>query len=96
MILNLESGMDISAAIEKPRWHNQVVPQTTTVEVGPEGEDEEMNENLRRRGHEIRTFDINSGRAEGGWIFWQKWTRADDAVYSAGDIVGEWYSLGGE
>jgi len=67
VILNLESGMDISAAIEKPRWHNQVVPQTTTVEVGPEGEDEEMNENLRRRGHEIRTFDINSGRAEGGW-----------------------------
>jgi len=65
VILNLEFGMDISAAIEKPRMHNQIVPTITTIEVGPEGEDVGMNEDLTSRGHEIVLFDINSAAAEG-------------------------------
>ena len=66
MILNLESGLDISAAIERPRVHNQVVPTVTTIEVGPDGEDLVMNEDLKTRGHAIGVFDINLGVAEGG------------------------------
>ncbi len=58
--------MDLSAAIEQPRLHNQVVPPITTVEVGPKGEDEALSEDLRRRGHEIGVFDINMGVSESG------------------------------
>lgn len=64
VILNLETGMDISAAIEKPRYHNQVVPTITSIEVGPEGEDVQTNDELRRRGHDLALFDINVGASE--------------------------------
>lgn len=65
VILNLECGLNISAAIERPRVHNQIVPLETTVEVGPEGSNVDMMDDLRRRGHNISEFDINIGIAEG-------------------------------
>ena len=69
VILNLECGLDLSAAIERPRVHNQVVPQITDMEVGPEGEDEGLLKALRDRGHEMLLFDINSAKAEGEWLW---------------------------
>ncbi|ORX34374.1 putative gamma-glutamyltranspeptidase 1 precursor [Kockovaella imperatae] len=64
VILNLECGYDISAAIERPRIHNQIVPQITTIEVGPEGEDKGLSKSLRAKGHELLLFDVNLGIAE--------------------------------
>ncbi|OCF41169.1 gamma-glutamyltransferase [Kwoniella heveanensis CBS 569] len=67
VILNLFSGLDISASIERERVHNQIVPDLTTIEVGPEGVDEEMIEGLEARGHRIGQFDINIGISEGAY-----------------------------
>ena len=44
--------------------HNQVIPQMTTVEVGPEGEDKALTKALEDRGHEVLLFDINMAVAE--------------------------------
>ena len=57
--------MNISAAIEQPRVHNQIVPLTTMVEVGPEGSNKEVMDDLKARGHNITEFDINLGISEG-------------------------------
>lgn len=56
--------MDISAAIEQPRYHSQVVPNVTTIEVGPEGPPKAVLKGLRDRGHVVGEFDINLGVAE--------------------------------
>lgn len=47
--------------------HNQIVPDLTTIEVGPEGVDGEVVEGLKRRGHKIGEFDVNIGISEGGF-----------------------------
>ena len=65
VIINLECGLNISAAIERPRVHNQIFPLETQIEVGPEGSDMEMVEGLKKRGHDVTEFDINIGIAEG-------------------------------
>lgn len=64
VILNLECGLDISAAIERPRVHNQIAPSETTIEVGPEGSDKELVADLEAKGHIVQEFDINLGIAE--------------------------------
>ncbi|WVQ97806.1 gamma-glutamyltransferase [Kwoniella sp. CBS 9459] len=64
VILNLFSGLDISASIERPRVHNQIVPDLTTIEVGPEVVDDELIRGLEARGHKIGQFDINLGISE--------------------------------
>ena len=64
VILNLECGYNISAAIERPRIHNQVVPEETQLEVGPEGKDEDLIRFMEARGHEMFLFDINAAVAE--------------------------------
>ena len=56
--------MNISAAIEEPRFHSQVVPNVTTIEVGPGGPPEKVLKGLKVRGHVIGEFDINLGVAE--------------------------------
>lgn len=48
--------------------HNQIVPDLTTIEVGPEGVDEEVVEGLKERGHKIGEFDVNIGISEGGFF----------------------------
>jgi gamma-glutamyltranspeptidase/glutathione hydrolase/leukotriene-C4 hydrolase len=64
VLLHMDSGMDISKAIEQPRYHSQVVPNITTIEVGPEGAPEKVLKGLREKGHIIGEFDINLGAAE--------------------------------
>ncbi|KAK4688922.1 hypothetical protein P7C73_g1180, partial [Tremellales sp. Uapishka_1] len=64
VLINLESGMNLSEAIEAPRIHNQIIPATTTLEVGPEGMDEVLVKSLRKKGHDVVPFDINLGIAE--------------------------------
>lgn len=56
--------MNISAAIEEPRFHSQVVPNVTTIEVGPDGPPEKVLKGLRERGHVVGEFNINLGVAE--------------------------------
>ncbi|OXC69401.1 gamma-glutamyltransferase [Cryptococcus neoformans] len=64
VLLNLFSGLDISESIEAYRVHNQIVPDLTTIEVGPEGVDGEVVEGLKERGHKIGEFDVNIGISE--------------------------------
>lgn len=64
VLLNLGCGDDISAAVERPRLHAQILPAITTLEVGPEGVDEAWLKALKKRGHKIGQFDINVGSSE--------------------------------
>ncbi|RSH90260.1 hypothetical protein EHS25_001594 [Saitozyma podzolica] len=64
VLLHLAAGYNLSEAIEKPRYHNQVVPPITTIEVGPEGEDVGLSKALEERGHRVGLFDINIGVSE--------------------------------
>lgn len=64
VLLNLACGDDISAAIERPRVHDQILPEITTLEVGPKGVDKEWLRGLEERGHKIGQFDINVGASE--------------------------------
>lgn len=65
VMLHLEAGMNLSEAIEAPRWHNQVSPNLTTLEVGPEGAPYELIRKLEKKGQVVGLFDLNLGAAEG-------------------------------
>lgn len=68
VLLNVQCGLNLSAAIERPRVHNQIVPPVTTLEVGPEGvkgEWKDLVDGLKERGHEVGLFDINIAISEG-------------------------------
>jgi hypothetical protein len=67
VILNLECGLNLSEAIERPRVHNQIIPDLTTIEIGPEGRKGQWGrliKDLEKRGHKIGEFDINLGVSE--------------------------------
>lgn len=64
VMLNLECGLNISEAIERERVHDQILPNVTTLEVGPNGVDKEWLKDLKKRGHNIGQFDINLGASE--------------------------------
>lgn len=64
MLFNVACGDDISKAVERPRLHDQIVPDITTLEVGPEGVEKKWLAGLKARGHKIGQFDINVGAAE--------------------------------
>lgn len=68
VLLNVQCGLNLSEAVERPRVHNQIVPPITTLEVGPggvRGEWELLVDDLKRRGHEVGLFDINIAISEG-------------------------------
>lgn len=64
VMLALECGLDISQAIERERLHDQILPNVTTLEVGPDGVDAKWLHSLQARGHKIGQFDINVGSSE--------------------------------
>lgn len=66
VILNAECGDDISAAIERVRWHNQLSPNITSVEVGTgkDAADPEVIYGLLRRGEIIGEYDINAPQGQ--------------------------------
>ncbi|KIY35507.1 gamma-glutamyltransferase [Cryptococcus gattii E566] len=64
VLINLFSGLDISESIEAYRVHNQIVPDLTTIEVGPEGVDQGIVKALKERGHHVGEFDVNIGISE--------------------------------
>ncbi|WRT65034.1 gamma-glutamyltransferase [Kwoniella shivajii] len=64
VLLNLFSGMDISSSIEAYRVHNQIVPDLTTIEVGPDGSPITLIKALEQRGQKIGEFDVNLGISE--------------------------------
>jgi len=68
VLLNLQCGLNLSEAVERPRVHDQIVPNITTMEVGPEGvvgEWKELVDGLKARGHQVGLFDINIAISEG-------------------------------
>ena len=68
VLLNVQCGLNLSEAVERPRVHNQIVPPVTTLEVGPGGvvgEWKDLVDDLKRRGHEVGLFDINIAISEG-------------------------------
>lgn len=69
VLINLFSGLDISESIEAYRVHNQIVPDLTTIEVGPEGVDQGIVKALKERGHNVGEFDVNIGISEGKLCF---------------------------
>ncbi|KAJ9108666.1 hypothetical protein QFC20_003365 [Naganishia adeliensis] len=78
VLLNLEWGMDVSAAIEAPRLHDQLYPALVTVETGFE---QEFTDVLREKNHNVTYFDINLGVAEVQAVL-----RSDDgAIFAASD-----------
>lgn len=62
VILNMECGQDIGEAIERPRWHNQLSPNITSLEVGPKPWDAPLDviAGLESRGYIINLFDVNA------------------------------------
>jgi gamma-glutamyltranspeptidase/glutathione hydrolase/leukotriene-C4 hydrolase len=72
VLLNLQCGLNLSEAVERPRVHDQIVPNITTLEVGPEGvvgEWKELVNGLKARGHQVGLFDINIAISEGELTF---------------------------
>lgn len=69
VLINLFSGLDISESVEAYRVHNQIVPDLTTIEVGPEGVDQGIVKALKKRGHHVGEFDVNIGISEGKLCF---------------------------
>jgi gamma-glutamyltranspeptidase len=95
--------MNLSAAIEAPRWHNQVSPNVTTLEVGPEGAPKELIKGLQERGQVVGLFDLNLGAAEGMSTKnreRKRWWRGygikgkELTKDSAGDSGAEWHVVG--
>jgi gamma-glutamyltranspeptidase len=71
VLLNLQCGLNLSEAVERPRVHDQIVPNVTTLEVGPEGvtgEWKELVDGLKARGHQVGLFDINIAISEGEYL----------------------------
>ncbi|BEI82459.1 hypothetical protein CcaverHIS002_0303270 [Cutaneotrichosporon cavernicola] len=64
VLLNLACGDNVSAAVERRRLHDQILPHITTLEVGPDGVDMDWLAALTKRGHKIGQFDINVGASE--------------------------------
>ncbi|GJN92777.1 hypothetical protein Rhopal_005815-T1 [Rhodotorula paludigena] len=60
-LLNLDWGHDLSAAIEAPRVHHQLLPSYVSVESTFRPD---LLDDLRAKGHNVTVFDINVGIAE--------------------------------
>jgi gamma-glutamyltranspeptidase/glutathione hydrolase/leukotriene-C4 hydrolase len=60
-ILNLECGDSVDRAIQRPRWHSQLSPNVTTLEVGigADAEPKDVVRGLEDRGYYIGLFDLN-------------------------------------
>ena len=68
VLLNLQCGLNLSEAVERPRVHDQIVPHITTLEIGPQGVEGEWRalvKGLEARGHKLGLFDINIAISEG-------------------------------
>jgi gamma-glutamyltranspeptidase/glutathione hydrolase/leukotriene-C4 hydrolase len=61
VLFNLQYGMDLSASIERPRFHHQLLPASVSVESTA---DESLVDALRQRGHQITTVEIDQAVAE--------------------------------
>lgn len=68
VLLNLDWGMNVSAAVEEPRLHDQLFPAMVTLETAFESE---FVDALKERGHNVTMFDINLvrwGAIARGWV----------------------------
>lgn len=61
VLFNLDWGMDLSTAIERPRFHHQLLPVEVSIESTAE---DDLIEELRKRDHLISMFDIDMAYAE--------------------------------
>lgn len=65
VLVHLERGMNVSAAVEAPRLHDQIFPQNVSLETGF---DRSLVKELQDKGHTVVEFDINLGIAEGKYF----------------------------
>lgn len=61
VLLNIDWGLDVSAAIERPRLHHQLLPTFVSAESTV---DPRTVKALESRGHEVQLIDINMQVAE--------------------------------
>ena len=62
VMTHLERGLNVSAAVEAPRFHDQIFPRNVSLETGF---DRSLIKDLQSKGHKVVEFDINLGIAEG-------------------------------
>lgn len=90
VLVNLACGDNLSEAIERPRLHDQVLPAITTLEVGPDGVDDDWIHALEARGHKIGQFDINLGSSEVQGVLVDKkggvWASSDSRKNGIADV----------
>ncbi|TXT03848.1 hypothetical protein VHUM_04325 [Vanrija humicola] len=81
-ILNLECGDDVNRAIQRPRWHSQLSPNVTTLEVGvgADAEPKDVVRGLEDKGYYIGLFDLNYPTSNVLGV-----TVTEEGVYAASD-----------
>lgn len=82
VLINLDWGLDVSAAIEHPRLHHQLLPTTVSAESTT---DPSILDALRAKGHEVDVFDINSQVAEVQAIVAHAYSGKMRHIYAASD-----------
>lgn len=82
MLYNLDWGMDLSAAIERPRLHHQLLPASVSAETTI---NEELVEALRARGHDVDMVDINMAVAEVQAVMREQGPPGKAKVFAASD-----------
>ncbi|CAD6901058.1 unnamed protein product [Tilletia controversa] len=80
-LLHLDSGLDLSSAIERSRLHHQLLPVTLDIETGGGRFENELAEALGRRGHLINWLEVNLATSEVQGV--QR--NADGRVWGASD-----------
>lgn len=83
VILNAECGDDISTAIERVRWHNQLSPNVTSLEAGTgeDAPDPDVIKGLLRRGEIVGIYDVNAPQSQVQGIL----VDGDGELYAASD-----------
>ncbi|PWN95389.1 gamma-glutamyltranspeptidase [Tilletiopsis washingtonensis] len=82
VLYNLDWGMDLSAAIERPRLHHQLLPASVSAETTI---NEELVEALRARGHDVDMVDINMAVAEVQAVMREQGPPGKAKVFAASD-----------
>ncbi len=96
VLLHLEAGLTLSEAVEHNRYHNQIVPPLTTIEVGQRASRRIFSRRSARRGDKVGVFDINVGVAKVSLVVTRRslWKDSEaDAFRSSGNPGAERHDL---
>lgn len=82
VLLNLDWGMDVSEAIERPRIHHQLLPTYVSAETTTE---QHRVDALRKRGHDVQFLDIDLAVAEVQAVLCKMGPRQSRMILAASD-----------